>query len=120
VVQYALPAFRSLVAKELIKKYYFSQTIAAEKLGITQAAISQYVCSKRGAKEVRRFESVPQIRLAATEVAKGLAEGSLSTMDTLLVFCRLCIDLRDHDVICHMHQSSISLPELCNVCQTAT
>lgn len=46
--RYALPKFRLLVAKELIEKYGFTQTEAARKLGITQAAISQYLHSKRG------------------------------------------------------------------------
>lgn len=54
VVKQVLPAFRALVAKDLIGKYRFSQVAAAKELGTTQAAISQYLCSKRGEKKVER------------------------------------------------------------------
>ena len=41
VVKYVLPVFRAMVAKELIVKYKLSQNEVAQKLGITQAAVSQ-------------------------------------------------------------------------------
>jgi len=43
VVRYILPLFRSTVAKTLVEKYKFTQGGATEKLGTTQAAISQYI-----------------------------------------------------------------------------
>jgi predicted transcriptional regulator len=36
-----LPVFRSLIAKELMNTYNLTQVKAAQKLGTTQAAISQ-------------------------------------------------------------------------------
>ncbi len=48
--KYVLPVFRSLVAKELISTYHFTQVETAKKLGTTQAAISQYINSKRAFK----------------------------------------------------------------------
>ena len=56
VARYILPIFRSLIAKDLIEKYNFTQVEAAEKLGTTQAAISQYLHSKRGYKGLEQFE----------------------------------------------------------------
>ena len=43
--KYVVPLFRSLVAKELINTYNLTQVDAAQRLGTTQAAISQYINS---------------------------------------------------------------------------
>jgi len=116
VVRYVLPAFRSLVAKELIEKYDFSQMSAAEKLGTTQAAISYYLYSKRGDKRIKQLESIPSIQSAAKDVARGIATKKFSVMDAMLSFCKLCVVLRNRDVICDFHKDFISVPDACDVC----
>ncbi len=95
VGRYVLPIFRSLVAKELIEKYNFTQIEAAEKLGTTQAAISQYIHSKRGYKGLAHFEEIlPTIKAAASEIAKGIATGKMNTDEVVLSLCRLCTSLQ--------------------------
>ena len=95
VGRYILPIFRSLVAKELIEKYNFTQTEAAKRLGTTQAAISQYVHSKRGRKGTVQFEKIlPKLRSATEEVAKNIAAGEMSADEVMLNFCKLCASLR--------------------------
>lgn len=116
VVRYVLPAFRSLVAKELIEKYHFSQTTVAEKLGTTQAAISYYVYSKRGDKRIKQLESIPSVQSAASEVAQGIAAEKLSVIEAMLKLCDLCVVLRTRDVICDLHKDIISVPEACDMC----
>jgi len=91
-----LPIFRSLVAKELIEKYNFTQVEAAEKLGTTQAAISQYIHSKRGFKNVAQFERIlPTIQSAAGEIAKGIATGKMNADEVVLSFCKICSSLQE-------------------------
>ncbi|MEM2760536.1 MAG: helix-turn-helix domain-containing protein [Nitrososphaerales archaeon] len=46
--RFLIPAGRSLIARELIKKYNFSQENVASLLGITQAAVSNYISGNRG------------------------------------------------------------------------
>jgi hypothetical protein len=104
------------VAKELIEKYDFSQVAAAEKLGTTQAAISYYLYSKRGDKRIRQLESVSLVQSAASETAQGIAEGKVSATDTMTTFCKLCIALRNQNVICDLHKVLVRLPEGCNMC----
>jgi predicted transcriptional regulator len=116
VVKYVLPAFRSLVARELIEKHDYSQVAAAEKLATTQAAISQYLCSKRGKRMVKQFENLPTVRNVAKKVASGIADGSLSPMDTMMKLCELCTVLRTKDLVCDMHRYALSLPQVCNAC----
>jgi len=42
IVAKILPAMRAIITKELMQTYGFNQTEVAQKLGITQPAISQY------------------------------------------------------------------------------
>jgi len=96
VARYLIPIFRSLVAKELIQKYNFTQGEAAEKLGTTQAAISQYIHSKRGYKGIEQFnESLPAIQTLANETAKGIATKKMKADKVISSLCKLCKSLRE-------------------------
>ena len=95
VARYLLPIFRSMVAKELIEKYNFTQVSAAKKLGTTQAAISQYIHSKRGYKGAKQFRDIlPEIQALANETARTIAAGKMDTEDIMRKFCELCTILR--------------------------
>ena len=94
IVQEFLPTFRSLIAKELIDKYNFSQVEVAEKLGTTQAAVSQYLSSKRGQKNSSKVRSMTKVKAVASEVAKDMAENKLEKFDITSSFCKLCLELR--------------------------
>jgi len=108
VAVYVLPAFRSLVARELIETYSFTQVAAADKLGTTQATISHYLYSKRGSKKIKQIQSIPQIQSVASEVAKGIASEKFSDIDTTQIFCKLCMALKEKGLIS-------SIYEACNV-----
>ena len=116
VVQHVLPAFRSLVARELVENYHFTQIAVADHLGTTQATVSFYLDSKRGDKIMKKLETVPAIRKIAHEVAKGIATGKLDSADSMTKFCALCLALRNSDVICELHHDRLTLPEFCNFC----
>jgi len=116
VVRFVLPAFRSLVAKELVEAHHLSQVVAAERLGTTQAAVSYYLYSKRGDKKMKRLKSVPTIQSAAREVAKNMADEKFSLTDAMSKFCTLCIALRKSEIICDLHHDYAKLPEPCEVC----
>jgi predicted transcriptional regulator len=84
-----------MVAKELIEKYNFTQVAAARKLGTTQAAISQYLHSKRGHKGAEQFVDIlPEIRSLANETARTMATGNMDTEEFMRKFCDLCTVLR--------------------------
>ena len=99
VVQYVLPAFRSLVARKLIEKHGFSQVATAKKLGTTQAAVSYYLHLKRGEKRMKELESISIVQSTASEVAQGIATEKSSVMDIMLTFCRLCNTLRKQGIL---------------------
>jgi len=116
IVRYILPAFRSMIAKELKEKYHLTQTAAAEKLGTTQAAISYYLYSKRGKKHIVQLEAVPGVREAASKVTKEIVEEGLSPIDAITMFCKLCMELRTEDLVCKIHKDTVLLPEACKGC----
>ncbi len=91
ISKYVLPVFRSLVAKELVNTYKLTQLEAAKKLGTTQAAISQYINSKRAFKGTEQFGNiVPKLQAMANETAKRLAKNEIKTDEITMDFCKLC------------------------------
>jgi predicted transcriptional regulator len=112
-----LPAFRAIIAKELIEKYEFSQMDAAKKLGTTQATINHYVYSKRGEKKLKQLESILDVKRTAEEIAYEIAYEQISTTDAITKFCRLCQKIRKEMLLCTMHRDAVPYNlENCNIC----
>lgn len=98
VGKYVLPVFRSLVAEELVRTYNLTQVEAAKRLGTTQAAISQYLSSKRANKSTDQFSDIlPKIRAMARETAKRLANNEMNADEVALDMCKLCSILDDEE-----------------------
>lgn len=70
IVWYVLPSIRRDLAIKL-KEKGMAQKDIAEKLGVTAAAVSQYVKSRRGSSEIQSREMERQIDALANEIAKG-------------------------------------------------
>jgi uncharacterized protein len=115
-VRSVLPAFRSLVARQLIENFNFSQVAAAKKLGTTQASISHYISSKRGEKMVKQLEASPSVQTIVNDIAEGIAANKTTPFDAMLQFCKLCEALRSGDLICDWHKGCLMVPETCDVC----
>jgi predicted transcriptional regulator len=94
VVKKSLPILRSLIIKDLIEKYDFSQVEVANKLGMTQAAISQHVSSKRGIKKSTKLEMSSELKKMARQIAKDIAEHKQSDFDVTPHLCDLCLGYR--------------------------
>ncbi len=89
--KYVLPVFRSLVAKDLVSSHGMTQVEAAQRLGTTQAAISQYINSKRAFKGTEKLGFIlPQLQAMASETAGKLARNEMRPEDITVDFCRLC------------------------------
>ncbi len=87
-VWYLLPLIRKEFAKSLIKDHGLTQRKAAEKLGITEAAVSQYLSKKRGDLKVTDREMKREIKVST----KRIMNGDIQTMKTET--CRICHLLR--------------------------
>jgi len=91
IVWYILPLIRKEFAKSLIKDRGLTQRKAAEKLGITEAAVSQYVSKKRGDLKVKDVG----LRREIKESTKRIMKGDFLVMKTET--CRICHLLRTQD-----------------------
>jgi predicted transcriptional regulator len=95
VARYLLPLYRAFVAKELIENYNYTQVEVAKKLGTTQAAISQYVTSKRGHRKIPNYtETAVLVQKTATKVAERMATVEMGPEEFSASFCELCASLR--------------------------
>jgi predicted transcriptional regulator len=95
VARHILPIYRSFVAKELVQKYNLTQNETAKKLGTTQAAVSQYINSKRGVKGIPNYHEIePIVQTAAAKVADRMSKVEVNLSDFNESFCELCTLLR--------------------------
>ena len=109
-VWYLIPALRREFTKIFIKDYSLTQRKAAEILGITEAAISQYTNSKRGNEIEFSKKELSKIKKSAEEIMKN---------PEILIrnLYNLCVSLRESKVICELHKShDKSIPKNCDVC----
>jgi uncharacterized protein len=86
-----LPAIRKELAIALIENHGLNQRDAAAKLGITPAAVCQYLSKKRGQAIIFNNAMQAEIAIAAANIAN---DGSIMEET-----CRLCHFLRDQDPI---------------------
>ena len=117
-VKCALPSVRAMVANELTTKHNLKQAEAAKLLGISQPAISLYQQKLRG--NSIDLGTDPEISDLVAQHAKTLANGTFSSNDTLLSFCRICRTIRSKGFLCKIHEAFEPKidPERCNFCQT--
>jgi predicted transcriptional regulator len=113
-----LPAIRSLLARELVENHSMSQTKAAELLGITQPAISQYLSQKRGDQLTDALKSLPDVRTAIETLAKGITSDSATQKDAVRTICTICMSLKRDGTVCTIHQTRVDTPLDCDLCQT--
>jgi len=100
MTNYILPAVRAQIARELIEKHNFTQVSAANKLGMSQSAMSRYLALNRGSRTQLSDEFVRSIRMVAEDLANRDSPSSLTIEET----CRICISLRRSGDFCKLHR----------------
>jgi uncharacterized protein len=101
-----IPAIRAILAKKLIREYSLKEEDVAKDLGITQAAVSNYVRGTRGDTElISKLESVREVVCMIDDIAKDLSTNKAYTPSTLAKFVGLCNYMRYTLIICDVHHS---------------
>jgi len=95
-----LPVIRREIAERLINEFGLSQKEAAEKLGITPAAVCQYLSRKRGKIEIRDKNIIKEINISAERIIQN--NGTSVTIET----CRICRIMRAKKVHPFFSESS--------------
>jgi hypothetical protein len=110
VAKNVLPVMRSAVAKELMS-YGLNQTEIAKKLGVSQAAVSQYLRYIRGksktkTKNIMKNETVlKEVR----ELCKKIRDNSLNRMELSNEVCNICRLIRKEKLLCDEHKGIYGL-----------
>jgi predicted transcriptional regulator len=105
-VWYVIPAIRREIAKAMMKKKVKQREIA-NMLGVTDAAVSQYLSSKR-ASEVKFSKRMSN---EISKSAERIADGT-NTIKEIQRLCRLC---HEDGVCCFIHKHH-GAPKDCKVC----
>ncbi len=93
-----IPCVRALVAKELVNRYKLRQIDVAKMLGVTQAAVSQYLRGARG--NMIDLKEDRDIMKIIDRIATGLANKDLSKKDLSLLVCEICYQARKKRIYC--------------------
>jgi len=86
IIWYGIPVIRREIAFCLINNFGLSQKEAAEKLGITPSAVSQYVSKKRGKITIMDEKIINEIKLSAKKINE---KGELVLNSELCKICKI-------------------------------
>jgi predicted transcriptional regulator len=112
VVQHILPALRVAIAKELVYNYKLKKTDVSELMGLTPAAITQYLNRSRG-ENAKILEDSSEVNNLIKEIAQDMVEGESPPDMLLLKMCRICHVVRTEGLICDLHMKA--MPKLRSV-----
>ena len=97
VAKEIIPAVRSMVAKELVERHKLTQKQAADKLGISQAAVSQYSRNLRGSK-IDLLENDEFIKNEVELIANQLISEESPDFDVINA-CKICKEIRKKKIL---------------------
>ena len=83
-----LPIIRKELVKSMIRNYGINQKEAADIMGLTPAAISQYLSKKRGRISIINHDIISEINISAEKIIQN---GSSAVQ---IEICRICNILR--------------------------
>lgn len=115
VVQRFLPIVRSMLAVALDDRGLAQREIAAH-LGVSQAAVSQYLSAEQTGEQ--RFIDHPRMQSTITMIADGFAAGTLDEYEALAELLELVRAFENRGPICEAHEEE--MPALqglgCDLC----
>lgn len=101
-----IPAVRAILSKELVIEKGLKEEEAARMLGITQAAVSNYLRGTRGDNQlISKLMSLSEIMSMIKEIGDDLSTNRAYTAKTLSKFIALCNYMRYSLIICDAHHS---------------
>ena len=101
-----IPAVRAILSKELVIEKGLKEEEVARMLGITQAAVSNYLRGTRGDNElIAKLMSLSEIMSMIKEISNDLSTNRAYTAKTLSKFIALCNYMRYSLIICDAHHS---------------
>ena len=101
-----IPALRAIIAKSLAEKHQVLEEIISKMLGVTQAAISNYIRGTRGDPElIKKLLEEKQISEMVDDICDNLASDKAYTPSSLSKFIGLCNYIKSSLLICDIHHN---------------
>ena len=115
-----IPALRAILAKQLAKKHLIHEDQISKMLGVTQAAVSNYIRGTRGdPKLIEKLLAEKQVSEMIDDISDNLASDRAYTPSSLSKFIGLCNYIKTSLLICDIHhnlESNID-DEVCKECE---
>jgi hypothetical protein len=92
-----LPVIRKEIAESMIIDFGLSQKEAAEELGLTPAAVCQYVSKKRGKVDISDEFVLKEIKTSAGNIIEN---GGGSVLSETCRICKLLRSSRQFSLVC--------------------
>jgi predicted transcriptional regulator len=101
-----IPALRAILAKKLMEMYNIQEEDISKMLGVTQAAISNYIRGTRGNPElITKLLSIKEVSDMIDEIASNLSTNMAYTPASLSKFIGLCNYIKSSLLICDIHHN---------------
>lgn len=115
VVERFLPTLRVALARDLSERG-LTQSAIADRLGVTQAAVSNYLSGDPAVEE--RFADNDQFQRTVERIGAGLADGSMDGYEALAETVELVRAFEDRGPICAVHEAEMPALEGlgCDLC----
>jgi predicted transcriptional regulator len=104
VVRYLLPSINAHIAIELIGKHGMRKSEVAKKMGVTPAAVTQYLNHTRGDAAIKLINSSEEAVKLIAKIADYLANSKSSMNDVLPSICEVCRIIRVSGLTRKMHK----------------
>ena len=99
ILWHILPAIRKEFARGLMKNYSLNQKQVAELLGITPAAVCQYLSKKRGSSDITNEIILSEIKLSAKNIIEN---GNEYIIPETCKICKLLSKSLEYDLFCRI------------------
>ena len=115
-----IPALRAILAKKLAQEHDIREDEISKMLGVTQAAISNYIRGTRGDPSlIAKLLQEIQVSLLINELCDHLSSDLAYTPSSLSKFIGLCNYIKSSLLICEIHhnlESNID-EQVCKECE---
>lgn len=101
-----IPALRAILAKKLAETHKIREDEISKMLGVTQAAVSNYIRGTRGDPQlIEKLGHEQQVAKMLDELSENLASDMAYTPSSLSKFIGLCNYIKSSLLICDIHHN---------------
>jgi len=115
-----IPALRAILSKKLAEDHKIKEDEISKMLGVTQAAVSNYIRGTRGDPQlIQKLLSEEQVAKLINELCDSLTTDMAYTPSSLSKFIGLCNYIKSSLLICDIHhnlESNID-EKVCKECE---